>query len=214
MSDGADDKWWSPYFERRWDLDELIQGDPPREARRYYPPISRGSRLTQLALIGLTLAPAAWFFVRQASGGETAMPLVALVVALTFSAAILVLPRLVNPPQRPQYDLERQLSLAAKGRFASATVQRVEHTRQRVRVGYRDGSAIDTRAGNAYCRFERDGGVATEVIIPFDSEQPPLRDGDRVAVLYDPQDSDDCMAVLHMTDVEFRSSAPMFDLGA
>lgn len=197
--------WWSPFFEDRWDLDaDAIGDEPPREVRRYYPPISGTSRLWQAAMVALMLAPIAWWVSRAMEGGETGVPIVATIVACSVGAAILVLPRVINPARGPAYDVQRQLEMAEKGELAYGVVQRVDYARQRTRAGYRDGTAIDTSRGNAHCRFERPDGVATEVLVPFDRKQPALKDGDRVALLYDPIHAEDCMAVLHLTDVELR----------
>ena len=203
--DELESGWGSPFFEDRWDLDAAAIGEaPPREVRRYYPPISGSSRLWQAGMVALMLAPAAWWIMRAMEDGPTAVPIVATIVAWSVGAAILVLPRIINPARGPAYDVERQLEMAEKGRLAYGVVQRVDYARQRTRAGYRDGTAIDTTRGNAHCRFERPDGVATEVLVSFDHRRPPLKDGDRVALLYDPTDAEDCMAVLHMTDVELR----------
>lgn len=206
--DEPDAGWWSPFFEDRWDLDAAaIATEPPREVRRYHPPISESSRAWQAGIVALMIAPAAWWAARVLDGGATSWPMVWTILLGFIGISILVLPRIINPSRGPAYDVQRQLEMAEKGRLAYATVQRVDYARQRTRAGYRDGTAIDTSRGTAHCRFERPDGVATEVLVPFDRRRPALRDGDRVAILYDPVDAEDCMAVLHMIDVELRDAS-------
>jgi hypothetical protein len=194
---------WTPSDENRWDIEAERVGPPPREARRYHPPTSPVMRSASLVIGAAAAVMAAWIAISLANGAPVALPIFGLGAVIGFGVLVLFGPRLLAETPRPSLEAEEEVALARCGVVTVARVETVEYGRKRARVGYRDGSDIDTSRGVARAAFELSDGGTGYVDVPFAGAGGSLKVGDPVTVLYDPSRPAECMAVRAMIDVEF-----------
>ncbi len=195
--------YWSPWLEKGWSIPLEQLGPPPRNARPYHPPISAGAKRLPFLAAGVVGAPLLWLVLRLSNDENPAVPVAMLAMAVGAVALAVRGPSWIidRDPARTALDPALQLRLAERGVAVTAKVVRVVYGRTTHRSGYRDGTAIDERSGVAHLSFDTpDGPLA--VSLQFQRDEPSLRDGDEVTVLYLPDEPTVWLPVFQMNDIE------------